>query len=101
MKQQATDWEQTLAAYKTQASFSGSRTNVSKMFEELAFHYITHVDGELTAWRLDEGTEKSKLRLCPDGAEVGTVSTFKQDLSGRKPYALKADKGAEFLCATE
>ena len=108
-KQTAGDWEQTLAVYTTQARISGSRAGVGKMFEELAFHYLTHVDGEVVARRLDneekEEEEVEKLRLCPDGAEVGTVTTFKQDLRGRQPYILKSDNategGMDFMCATD
>ena len=107
-KQTAGDWEQTLAVYKTQAQISGSRAGVGKMFEELAFHYLTHVDGEVTARRMDsddDDDEVEKLRVCPEGADVGTVTTFKQDLRGRQPYMLKSDNategGLDFLCATD
>ena len=107
-KQTAGDWEQTLAVYKTQARISGSRAGVGKMFEELAFHYLTHVDGTVMAHRLDsddDDDEVEKLRVCPEGAEVGTVTTFKQDLRGRQPYMLKSDNategGLDFLCATD
>ena len=108
-KQTAGDWEQTLAVYRTQAQISGSRAGVGKMFEELAFHYLTHVDGEVTARRLDHDVaETETLRVCPEGAEVGTA-TFKQDLRGRQPYALKSDNvnateregSIDFLCATD
>ena len=105
-KQTAGDWEQTLAVYKTQAQVSGSRTGVGKMFEELAFHYLAHVNGEVTARRLDHDVaETETLRVCPEGAEVGTVTTFKQDLRGRQPYVFKSDNrtegGIDFLCATD
>ena len=85
-KQPAGDWEQTLAIYNAQAQISGSRAGVGKMFEELAFHFLTHVDGEVMArrWDSDDDEEEvEKLRVCPEGAEVGTVTTFKQDLRGR------------------
>ena len=106
-KQTAGDWEQTLAVYKTQAQVSGSQTGVGKMFEELAFHYLAHVDGEVMAHRLDndDDDDDDQLRLCPEGAEVGTVTTFKQDLRGRQPYLLKSDNategGLDFLCAND
>ena len=81
---------------------------MGKLFEELAFHYLTRVDGEVMARRFlndEEEEEEKKLCVCPEEAEVGTVTTFQQDLSAHLPYAFKSDNrtegGIDFLCATD
>ena len=105
-KQTASDWAQTLKFYKSQAMVSGSRVAVGKLFEELAFHYITQVRGKVTAWRLyRDGSPKPKeVRLCRSKMKVDTTSTFLQDLRKYQPYALKSDNktegGIDWLFAT-
>ena len=95
-KQTAGDLEQTLAVYKTQAQVSGSRAGVGKLFEELAFHYLTRVDGEVMSRRLvndeEEEEEEKKLCVCPEEAEVGTVTTFTCQAGLERPLEIISKK---------